>query len=696
MRKNLLLIALCAGIGTQAQDSLKTTRLNEVIVTANRVETPLAEIDRSVEIITADQINQSSYQNVAELISAYASGIYIVGQQQNVGASQSLFVRGTNSNHINILVNGIRLTDPSSPGGSLDLSELSLLNVERIEILKGSHGSMYGSSGVGGVLNIITKKVEDGWQINGDGQMGTFGKSTTSYKQRLEVTYSFENGFYIGGGAENWRVKGLDATLDTINTQGVFDNPDRDDFEKRDFFGRIGYSGNSDQVEIMYKNTSQETDLDKGAFEDDENYTLDYNRDFVSYNWQHNFRGVKIQLTGGYTSMSRASVNDSSAVDTIGNTNGSFSSTNNEGNTLTNEFQTNWGKGKFDFLSGFGHVRDRMNTSLFSYSSFFGPFELSTDGLESKQIYSFARSTVDFGGIRLGSGTRLTDHDAYGKQWSFDFTPSLKIGNESRLYLSYNSGFNNPSLFQLYDPTYGTSGLKPEKSKSIELGFDSQITDEFNFGISLYKNQIEDAIEFVYLWNPDTQEQDLSYLDDLGGTYINLSELNSSGLEFKLDYSVDQLSFSMNYSYLIGDFSYSAEDIDRSAIGDSHVQLISNGDFLTGSSGSSLVRRPGEMLNLRSNYSINHKWNIGLRYSYVGKREDVFYDPTLGPYGSNNTLEVKEYGLLDLNSSYQLNKTWMFAFRIENLLDNTYQEIRGYTTRGRGVYLKVLFNLSEK
>lgn len=147
--KKLLLSITAMGIAQlsfgQQQDTLKTLQLKEVIVTATRTEKNVADVGRSITLITSDNVKSSIYNSVSELLSQQ-EGIYIVGNSQNPGMIQSIFSRGANSNQTLIMIDGVRITDPSTPNNAPDLSELSLANVEKIEIVRGSHSTLYGSS----------------------------------------------------------------------------------------------------------------------------------------------------------------------------------------------------------------------------------------------------------------------------------------------------------------------------------------------------------------------------------------------------------------------------------------------------------------------------------------------------------------------------------------------------------------------
>ena len=127
-------------MGTLAmgQDSLKTTTLREVVVTATRSQESLIEIPRSVSVIGEEAIRSGIYQSLGDLLKTQ-SGLYVVGAGQTPGTNQNLFMRGANGNQVAVLIDGVRVTDPSTPNSAIDLSEISLANVERIEVIRGAH-----------------------------------------------------------------------------------------------------------------------------------------------------------------------------------------------------------------------------------------------------------------------------------------------------------------------------------------------------------------------------------------------------------------------------------------------------------------------------------------------------------------------------------------------------------------------------
>ena len=137
-------------------DSLKTYTLGEHIFSVSRHRQNLQDVGRNVTVIKQEEITKSQCHSLGDLLSLQ-TGMHITGSGMNYGSTERVFLRGANSYHTVILIDGVRISDPSSVDNGLDLSELSLNNIEQIEIIKGSHSTLFGSSAIAGVINIITK-----------------------------------------------------------------------------------------------------------------------------------------------------------------------------------------------------------------------------------------------------------------------------------------------------------------------------------------------------------------------------------------------------------------------------------------------------------------------------------------------------------------------------------------------------------
>lgn len=683
------------------EDSIQTKKLDEIVIVGSRYERSIAESNRTIEVISQSEIESSPYLNVAELLSQQ-KGIYVVGQTQTPGSNQSLFLRGTNSNNVNILIDGIRINDPTTPGGALDLSELSLVNVERVEILKGSQGVLYGSMGIGGVINIVTKEPETGFSGSVSSQAGTFGKKTSSFREEVLVNYRLENGMYFSGGVLAEQVSGLDATIDT--TTSSFSTNDRDGFSKIDWILKTGINTEKFNVFASYKNVSQESEIDRGAFDDDDNATLELDRDLINYQAEYDFGDSKLKFIGGWTKVMRVVENDSSVIDPSGQTDQSYSLNEFEGISPTNELQWSKQANAYSLVAGIGRFEEKMDFYSYFFSNQFGRFELESDydslDLSASTNYLFSQLTI-YGqevvkNARVTLGGRYTLHSNFGNQFSYEISPGF-VWEKLRVYAVLASGFKNPSLTQLFDPNMGSltnrgnEGLKPETSLSLELGSDWSPFIGLDLSASVFFIQLNNAIEYVYLWDQNVAVNALTFNEFLGDTYLNIGDQVNTGYEIGISYKTGKFGFATDYSYVDGAVDFSPDKIDTDKTQNSYVQLFSNGAFLINENEESgLIRRPSHLLQAKINYQPVIDLIVGIRYQFVSARNDSFYDPSLGPFGALNTLEVSDYHLVDFNAQYQLNGL-NFSMQIENLFNQNFNEIQGFATRGRGYYLKVGF-----
>jgi vitamin B12 transporter len=651
-----------------------------------------------VTVITSKDLKNSVYHNVGEVLNAQA-GIYLVGAQQTPGTNQNIFMRGMNSNQTVIMIDGVRITDPSGINNAPDLSEISLMNIDRIEIVRGSHGTMFGSSAIGGVINIITKKGDKkGISAGVDVYGGTFGKSTSTLTENVYLNYQLKKGFYLSGEIFNQNVNGLDATTDTVTVPNAFKNRDKDNFDKLDYVLKTGYRGKNLNGSFAFKNSNQQTDIDKGSFSDDDNYTLDFNRKLFSGDLNYFFNDkVSVHYSGGYNSMIRKSNNDSSLV--AANVYDGFMSRDEyTGEILSNDLYFHFKNQKLKFTAGANHYLEKMNNKNYIFSrSMWGIYENDAD-LDSLDLNLSTVSgylQTELNGSILGekaknfsllTGLRFNNNSFFGNAMTFEINPSYKTGN-GLVYFSYSTGFNTPSLYQLKCPDLfylvGNDSLKAENSSSFEFGIKQNINKKTTIELSVFHNEVKDAITYVYLWNKDVDIDSLQWYDQITSTYINAGKLITNGIEMNIHSEIsDCFSVSANLSLINGRLVYDPNDIDQESTDGHHVQL-ENGNFLTEETEMiGLLRRPSTA-NVSFHWKPAQKWMISGTIRQVGSRTDVYYDTNIGALAN---LTVSDYTLIDLGLNFRMNEKFDMRLRMENILDTEYNEIRGYNTRGRGIY----------
>jgi len=226
---------------------------------------------------------------------------------------------------------------------------------------------------------------------------------------------------------------------------------------------------------------------------------------------------------------------------------------------------------------------------------------------------------------------------------------------------------------------------------SFEIGVKKEFTSGSYFTVSTFHTRVKNSIEYVYLWDKNTNIPDLSYTDFLGDTYLNITEQRVGGLELSTHVKlIDQLYVSSNFTWITGNLNFTPEAIDQEQTGGNHVQLFSYGDFVNKKiTKDNLVRRPRTTASAEVGYSPLKSLSTSIVYRYSGSRPDSQYDYTSGPFGALGQSTVNSYHLVDFNVYYQLSKMISVGARIENLFDEKYQEIIGFQTRGRSAYLKV-------
>jgi vitamin B12 transporter len=700
----------------QQEDTTRSVALNPVTISGTRSEQNPMDVGRSITVISSEQIKNSGANTVAEILSQQ-EGIYIVGTGQNPGALQSIFTRGANSNQTNILMDGIKISDPSSTDNSIDLSELSLATIDRIEIVRGSHSTLYGSSAIGGVINVITKKSQSpGMHADVDLKAGTFGAGTMQLCENAGLNYTCKNGLYANAGIYNTDVKGLNATIDTVLNPDDYRHThlDKDGFMKRDAFAKLGYRNTKWDVFASYKNVNQKADIDKGAYADDDNYTTRFQRNLAVFGASYIINEkAGVSYTGGMTGLKHVFTDDSSLVNTQGKYDGTYYTGTYKANVSDNELQANFKLKGMSGVIGGGVFDEKMAFSSYYYSNVYGIYESKIDldslKINTRTMNAFVHIDIDgsliedvYKVFNVGLGMRNTHHSLFGNNLTYEINPSLKVAEGGLLFASYSTGFNAPSLYQLYSPdkdyasgiTRGNKTLKPETSVSCEFGFKQKVNDNIQYSISFFKTVVQNSIDYVYLWDGSKNIDSLKSGDYRGDTYVNIGKQTNQGVEITIHSKVSKnLWINGNLSLISGKLDDDPATIDTSHTHGHHVQLFSSGTFINKDVETiGLVRRPNTA-NIGFTYMPVNKCSISPVIKYVAPRSDIYYNAASGPFGALGTKGVTGYTLMDVTTRLSIIKNISATLRVENIFDVKYNEIYGYTTRGRGFYLTISYTL---
>jgi vitamin B12 transporter len=616
---------------------------HEIIVTATRLETPAKEVASSVTVITRERLEQSKKVTIIEALQDVL-GVSIV-QNGPPGGAASVFLRGANSEHTLILMDGVELNDPISPSRSFDLAHLTLDNVERIEILRGPQSTLYGSDALGGVVNIITKKRMGKPKLSLSSVGGSYGTIVTSG----EISGSTEI-IHYSLGTSYFRTQGFSASR--ANNVG---NEEKDGYRNLSLWGRLGFRlfDNLD-IDLILRTLDTQIDIDNfgTAQDDDPNNVQDYNALFIKTEIRNLMLNNRWEQKLGLSLVDydRRHENPTDEIHLLDSENGFFKS-----KLVKIDWQNNFFFHEMNTLTfGIDYQQEQGESEYYS-DGIWGPYS-SIFPLRRAHVTGFYLQDQ----IRLVNrlfatlGLRLDDHSQFGPAVTYRIAPAFFIeGTQTKLRATYGTAFKSPSLYQLYAPDtslgpIGNSELNPEKSTGWDIGAEQQLLGgKVLLGVTYFDNDYKDLINYDFLHG-----------------YINIGKAESKGIEVLIQTRpFDDVSFSATYTRT------EARDKDTDA---------------------ELLRRPKHKLTASLNYNLFKKANLHLSFIYIGERDDEYYD-FLTWTSTRETLPG--YSLLNAAISFNFTPNLQIFCRLDNIFNKEYEMIKGYGTPGFSVYGGVNFLL---
>ncbi len=629
MKKNYVLVA--AGLGlvqlallstaAHAQDKDTVRVLNGVVVTATRSPKKLSDIGRVVEVITAEDISHAQGKTLPELLNT-VPGITFSGANNAPGISSSLFLRGASTGNTLILIDGFPVNDASEIDGSYDLNAFPLDQIERIEILKGSGSTLYGSDAVAGVINIITKH-PTGKGIKTNVQLS--GGTYNTFKESVGLNGKVNNtGIAIN--LSNTDSRGFPAVTDTTG-KGNFRN---DDFHQKAVSVNLNQQSSSKlSLTGNFQATRNTGNLPYAAFTDDPAYT--YSNTFLLGGI-----GGKLLLDKGSLQVNLSQNNVlNNYNDPASPANFDFPSYQKNTGRITNaEAVFNYSLGKhLDITSG----ADFKYSSTSQYSTY------DTIPKPSNSIGSIYTSLFYKSGIfHMELGGRYNHDSKYGNNETYTVNPSVLLFQRLKIFATAASAYKSPSLYQL-SSQYGNPDLKPETTTSYEAGFELElIKNALSFNTVFYKYHTRDVLYFLDEPNPPY------------GIYENGQVQNDKGFESELKLNLDKITASAYWAYVTGTLT------DENGV-----------------TTNNLFRRPKNTFGANIYYNFAKSFSGGLNYRYTGDRTDEAFNPVTF---ASSVVTLKAYSLLDAHLQYTVNTHITLFADLKNLLDVKYTDWLGYNT----------------
>ena len=649
IKKVFIAAALFISINSKAQDS--TSTLNEVIVTANKFPNKTSLTGKVLTVITREDLEKSGSKDIAQVLTEQA-GVFVNGANSNPGKDKSIYVRGAKVDHTLIVIDGVPVYDPSGIGSNFDIRWLSIDNIERIEILKGSQSTLYGSDAIAGVINIITRKSDKkAMATSGNIQYGSYntlhanaGISGTKNKFSYNLNYSFLN------------TSGINEAVDTITT---IHETDKDAYTKNNLYASLGYKPNGNIfIQPYFRFGSFTQNYDQGAFVDELDLKADSKNTQTGLLSEFKIKNGKVYVKYNFNQIQRTYTDDS-----VKSRNGFdiYSKGIYKGNEHFVDAFAVLPIGKVVKLTGGVDYRNSNGSESYHSIGYFGPYdsELGKDSLTQNQIGVYAAAVANFkSGFNAELGGRLNHHSAYGNNFVFNVNPSFVYKNKWKLFANISSGYKTPTLYQLYSE-YGNKSLKHETALTMETGIHYfSKNQKFNGRVTVYNRRVENVITFFF--NPITFES----------FYINQDKQNDQGVELESTFKIGKSTvLKMNYDYVNGKVTTKNNDKDTSYF--------------------NLTRRPRTTMSLHLSRQFNKKLHVNAGILFVGKNSDITYDPNF------NSIEVslKSYTLFNVYGEYALAKNKIKAFvDVRNLFNETYTEVYGFNAMTRNIAVGLRFN----
>ncbi|NOY47783.1 MAG: TonB-dependent receptor [Chlorobi bacterium] len=641
MNKKVCVLGVCCTListfgFSQQDEETKAEQLSEVVVTNSRFEIKRENSGKVITKITQEELQHLQGKSIAEIINTTV-GVEINGTKSNAGQNLSYFVRGGRNRQVLILIDGIQVTDASQIANDYDLRLLNADQVESIEILKGASSTLYGSGAATAVINIKLKEASK------KSISATFRSVLGSNQSQNDTNYAiedFRNSVSINGTVNKFNYLASFGNQFTNGLSAVANGTETDAFNSINGNLKLGYKFSKVFKTTIYGSFDKYTaDFDDGFLFADANNVLKTNQYRFGLSSEYKYNNGSITVNAAYNDVER-------------NIASSFPSQFKSNGFVVDAFN------KYNFNNTFYTVLgiNIQDNNMESFSIPFGgtTFEQSinpeTASFSIIDPYANVVYTSDFG-LSINAGARLNNHSEYGSHLVYSINPSVKkdvnFGYLKGL-ASYGTAYITPSLFQLFEPTYGNADLKPEENATLEIGAELGIKDKATFNVVYFNRKETNFIDFVDLGNFVFQ-------------YKNTDEsFTASGIEFTGDYKLTKgLKASANVTYT------KVED---------NLKL----------------RIPEFKVNANLDYQVSDATFMSLSYQYNDTREDAFFNSTTF---ASEMVNLKSYSLLDYYVSHNLikNKMTLFAY-VTNLFNTDYQELFGYTTRGRNV--NIGFNLS--
>jgi len=492
---SILLIAACPAAASPPDD--------EIVVSATRAPRPISEVGSSVTVIAAPEIELRQYESVADILRD-APGVSIA-RNSAFGGVASARIRGAASGQSLVVIDGVVMNDPSAPSGGFNFANLDVVDIERIEILRGPQSILYGADAIGGVIAITTKRGEDGFSANGFLEGGSLGLARGAatlagggarLDGRLTISGTRADGLSRAAiGSEDDAFRSIAVSF----AGGAELQPDW----RTEFFARYGDA----RAEIDGFPPPDFSLADTDETEDTEEYGL-------AGRLLHDGDRLQQALTVSFNNIDRENLDSGAFI---------FGA---DGDRISAEYFARYAfSDRFAALAGIEGERTSVDVSGVD------------DSARNGSVFALIEAEP-LAGLQISGGVRRDEFNEFEGATTGRVTAAWRAAPETIVRASWGEGFRAPSLFQLNFNLFGgppNPDLRPERSTAYDMSLEQKLDGGLIAKVTLFHQTIRDQIDF----------------DFASGGFINIDRARSRGVELEAEWTpVDSVSVSANYSYI--------------------------------------------------------------------------------------------------------------------------------------------------
>jgi vitamin B12 transporter len=655
MRTHMIACAVLLGVlpsQAAAQEQPDTVKLRELVVTATRLETPIADAPGSITVLDGESMRSRGQRFLVDALRTVPG--LAIAQSAGPGALTSVFIRGGESDYVQVLVDGVQVNDP---GGSFNWAHLRTEDVERVEIVRGPASVLYGSDAVSGVVQIFTRaggapRIEAGMTGSRGDRRGADAGAFDTRAVDASLTGSAAP---PSGGSAMLRY-GLSAAHATSSGLFAFNS----DYDNTTVAGRLRLDGRRGDVAItarLMDNEYHYPTTGSGAVIDSNQFATGASRSIGADAGYRILAPIEVRLLATLHDTESRTENPPEgdepddfwsttdqlrrAVDTRVN----IDLPRTTILTLGAEREWQEAQSAFESISEFGTATDatdeeRANTGWYA------------------QLHGSPLETVS---ITLGG--RIDDNDEFGTFPTGRAAVSWRPLSALRLHASVGTAFKEPTFFETFATgfTRGNPDLEPEQARSRDAGAEYAVFGgALVLGATWFDQRYRNLIQYTF--SPPTAGDP---------NYFNIGAARARGIELSASAGTSAVTASASYSHTV-----------------TRVMDDGFGEDMAFQDGRRLLRRPEHRATIDATLKLTSAATALLAARYVGERDDLdFTDPA---EWSGIRTSLGEYAVVDAGIVYGIVRGGPridLSGGVRNLFDRAYQEIYNFPTPGRVFYI---------